>query len=111
MIYAQPGQPGAKRTTHAVFCSLLPVRKFIFSTKGIDQLSNIVTVRIMEQHIIGVIRSLQTSAVNRCRQRLEEAALKTRGLIRTKGSDGAKDAVNENPEYGVTSLLKRRHGL
>jgi hypothetical protein len=61
--------------------------------------------------ITGIIKSLQCSAVNRCRERLDAAALKARDLI-SKGENGDdKGAVHDKPEYGVTSLLKRRHGL
>jgi len=61
--------------------------------------------------ITGIIKSLQCSAVNRCRERLDAAALKARDLI-SKGENGDdKGAVHDTPEYGVTSLLKRRHGL
>jgi hypothetical protein len=61
--------------------------------------------------LTGIIKSLQCSAVNRCRERLDAAALKARDLI-SKGENGDdKGPVNDTPEYGVTSLLKRRHGL
>jgi len=65
----------------------------------------------MTNDISGVIRSLQTTAVNRCRERIEDAALRARGLIGTKRSDGEHEPAPEKPEYGVTSALKRRHGL
>ena len=66
---------------------------------------------IVTKDITKVIRSLQTTAVNRCRERLDEAATKARDLIcRGENGDG-KAAGQEKPEYGVTSVLKRRHGL
>jgi len=61
--------------------------------------------------ITKVIRSLQCSAVNRCRERLDAAALKARDLIGRNENDDEKGKVHDKPEYGVTSLLKRRHGL
>jgi len=65
----------------------------------------------MPQDITGIIRSLQSSAVNRCRERLDAAALRARGLI-SRGNDGGENgAAHDTPEYGVTSVLKRRHGL
>jgi hypothetical protein len=68
-------------------------------------------VRIVAKDITKIIKSLQCSAVNRCRERLDAAALKARGLI-SKGENGdEKAAAHDKPEYGVTSLLKRRHGL
>jgi hypothetical protein len=68
-------------------------------------------VRIVVKDITGVIKSLHCSAVNRCRERLDAAALKARDLI-SKGENGdEKDNTHDKPEYGVMSLLKRRHGL
>lgn len=65
----------------------------------------------MAKDLAKIIRSLQTSAVNRCRERLDEAAVRARELI-SRADDGAeKRPDHEKPEYGVTSLLKRRHGL
>jgi len=58
--------------------------------------------------ILKKIGNLQTMAAGRCRERLEQAAL------RAKGCPGSKkeDVPSQNgKEYGVTSLLKRRHGL
>jgi hypothetical protein len=64
----------------------------------------------MAQDITGIIRSLQTTAVNRCRERLDAAALKARGLINRGEDDNGKDPGPDD-QYGVTSVLKRRHGL
>ena len=68
-------------------------------------------VWIVGKDITKVIRSLQCSAVNRCRERLDAAALKARELIGKGENDGEKNTVHDKPEYGVTSVLKRRHGL
>jgi hypothetical protein len=65
----------------------------------------------MKGDVTGVIRSLQTSAVNRCRERIEEAALRERTLIGKQDPETAKGVVSEERESGVTSPLKRRHGL
>ena len=55
-----------------------------------------------------IIRSLQTSAVNKCRERIDEAALRAKGLI----TRGEKEEIPKPDEpYGVTSILKRKHGL
>jgi|WetSurMetagenome_2_1015567.scaffolds.fasta_scaffold00010_37 hypothetical protein len=65
----------------------------------------------MKEDLAGVIRSLQSNAVNRCRERIEEATLRARGLI---GNQDREDAKGEEPmgrDHGVTSPLKRRHGL
>jgi len=65
----------------------------------------------MAEDITGIIRSLQTTAVNRCRERLDAAALKARGLIRRGEDEPENDTARDAPEYGVTSVLKRKHGL
>jgi hypothetical protein len=64
----------------------------------------------MGQDITGIIKSLQTTAVNRCRERLDAAALKARGLISRGEDESVKDPAPDD-QYGVTSVLKRRHGL
>jgi hypothetical protein len=65
----------------------------------------------MAKDITKIIRSLQTCAVSRCRERLDEAAIRARDLI-TRGENGDEQGeAPTKPEYGVTSLLKRRHGL
>ena len=90
---------------------MAPVRRYICLTNGIDQLITKGVVWVVAKDITGIIRSLQCSAVNRCRERLDAAALKARDLI-SKGGDGDEQvAAPEKPEYGVTSVLKRRHGL
>jgi hypothetical protein len=67
--------------------------------------------RTVAKDITGIIRSLQCSAVNRCRERLDAAALKARGLVGKDGNGDEKGTVHDTTDYGVTSLLKRRHGL
>jgi hypothetical protein len=64
----------------------------------------------MVQDITGIIRSLHTTAVNRCRERLDEAALRARGLITRADDPGDRKQAGEE-SYGVTSILKKRHGL
>jgi len=65
----------------------------------------------MAQDITGIIRTLHNSAVNRCRERLDAAALRAKGLISRDDSGGADTPEPAKTEYGVTSVLKRRHGL
>ena len=68
-------------------------------------------MQVVAKDITRIIRTLQCSAVNRCRERLDAAALKARDLI-SRGENGdEKGTEHEKPEYGVTSVLKRRHGL
>jgi hypothetical protein len=66
----------------------------------------------MVTDIIKAIDALKNTAVARCRERIEEAAQKARGL---RGG-GPAEENKENPgssesPCGVTSILKRRHGL
>jgi hypothetical protein len=68
-------------------------------------------VKTVVKDITGVIKSLHCSAVNRCRERLDAAALKARDLISKGENDDEKGKTHDKPEYGVTSVLKRRHGL
>lgn len=68
-------------------------------------------VGVVAGDLNGIIKSLQTCAVNRCRERLDEAALRAKGLIgKGEGGEGAMK-THDTVEYGVTSVLKRRHGL
>lgn len=65
----------------------------------------------MARDLTGIIRSLHASAVNRCRERLDEAALRAKGLISRGGSGEEGRAGHDTEPYGVTSVLKRKHGL
>lgn len=64
----------------------------------------------MAQDLMKTIGALQETAIGRCRKRIADAALSARGLVR---DDPAQDrhASPKNSTYGVTSLLKRKHGL
>ena len=66
--------------------------------------------RIVSQDISKILGTLQAAAVSRCRERLDEAAVRAKDLM-SGGGDGRSAATHERPEYGVTSVLKRRHGL
>ena len=68
-------------------------------------------VRAMAQDITKILKSLQTSAVNRCRERLDEAARKAKSLISKGEDEGETGPAKNDSQYGVTSLLKRKHGL
>ena len=66
----------------------------------------------MVKDIIKAIDTLKNTAVARCRERIEEAAQKARGL---RGGGQAEEEKKQSgssvPQCGVTSILKRRHGL
>jgi hypothetical protein len=68
-------------------------------------------VRAMAQDITKILRSLHSSAVNRCRERLDEAALRAKDLIGRGGEGEKKEPAQDDRQYGVTSVLKKRHGL
>ena len=70
-----------------------------------------VAVRIMGKDISGIIRSLQTSAVTRCRDRIKEAALRRRGLNGHENDETVIESSENESGHGVTEVLKRRHGL
>ncbi len=66
----------------------------------------------MVNDVTGTINALRCAAINRCRERLDLAAHKAKGLLTNSQS---LDLNDKNPpckeQYGVTSLMKRRHGL
>jgi hypothetical protein len=64
----------------------------------------------MLKDVTTVIDSLRDAAVLRCRERIERAALKAKGLLKD-GSPSEKKENNKAQQYGVTSVLKRKHGL
>ncbi len=66
----------------------------------------------MVKDLTKTINSLRCIAVERCRERLDQAAQKAKGLI---GNEQPVEQKEKPPcgeeHYGVTSLMKRRHGL
>jgi hypothetical protein len=66
----------------------------------------------MAKDITKTIDAMRSIAVGRCRERLDQAARKAK-VIRKNGQ--SEDQYEKLPpveeQYGVTSLLKRRHGL
>jgi hypothetical protein len=63
----------------------------------------------MTQDLVDTISALQNAAVGRCRKRIEEAALRAKGIIRVDVPDVPD--MYRHTSCGVTSVLKRRHGL
>jgi len=64
------------------------------------------------QDIKKVIDTLRDAAVGKCRERLEQAALRSKGQINNGRPYEKKEKTSLQPhQYGVTSLLKRKHGL
>ncbi|MEI7856271.1 MAG: hypothetical protein WCH85_02075 [Methanomicrobiales archaeon] len=66
----------------------------------------------MVQDFLTAINVLKNTAVGRCRQRIEEAARKAREL---RGGGPAEEETAQSGSCespcGVTSILKRKHGL
>lgn len=63
------------------------------------------------QDLMKTIGALQDAAVGRCRKRIEDAALKAKGLFRAGEQDESESHPEKRPSCGVTSVLKRKHGL
>jgi hypothetical protein len=66
----------------------------------------------MVKDITITINALRCTAVGRCRERLEQAAQKAKGILKNGQQEEKKETALPNEEqYGVTSLMKRKHGL
>ena len=65
----------------------------------------------MAQDLMKTIGALQNAAIGRCRKRIEEAALKAKGLIGNEQGEAEAPFPCGKPACGVTSILKRKHGL
>jgi len=66
----------------------------------------------MVKDLTKTINSLRCIAVERCRERLDHAARKANDLIGNGQPVEQKEKPQSGEEhYGVTSLMKRRHGL
>lgn len=66
----------------------------------------------MPKDFTATIGALRDAAVGRCRDRIEQAAIRARDLVGSgKPADTAEERHPCGKEYGVTSVLKQRHGL
>ena len=66
----------------------------------------------MVKDLTDTINVLRCTAVGRCRDRLEQAAKKARGLIINGQSlDQSGRPLSSKEQYGVTCMMKRKHGL
>ena len=58
------------------------------------------------------IGKLKDMAIGRCRERIEQAACKAKELMNKPKSEGQKqETANYTQSSGITSFLKKRHGL
>jgi len=60
-----------------------------------------------------VIGSLRDTAIGRCRQRIDAAAKRVQNLVKDPPDEIADGGApcGSREHYGVTSVLKKRHGL
>ncbi len=66
----------------------------------------------MTRDLIAIIDTMRSNAVGRCRERIEQAAQKARELAASgHKADERKETSHGEPQCGVTSILKRKHGL
>jgi hypothetical protein len=66
----------------------------------------------MVKDITTTINELRCSAVGRCRERLEQATRKAKGILKNGVAEEECDTSQPCKEqYGVSSILKRKHGL
>jgi hypothetical protein len=66
----------------------------------------------MVKDITKTINELRCAAVGRCRERLEQAAQKAKGILKN-GETEEKNETSQpyKEQYTVSSILKRKHGL
>ena len=65
----------------------------------------------MAQDIMKTIGLMREAAVGNCRKRIEDAARRAKAMIGKEVPGEERDAVCGPPPCGVTSILKRKHGL
>jgi hypothetical protein len=65
----------------------------------------------MAQDLIKTISALQNAAIGNCRKRIADAALRAKGIIGNDPPDTENPEPCRKPQCGVTSILKRKHGL
>ncbi len=65
----------------------------------------------MPQDLSKLIEKIKASAVERCRDRLDAATCKARGLITTDTAENGTKYPPCTETRGVTSVFKKQHGL
>ena len=66
----------------------------------------------MAGNINNQIGKLKDIAIGRCRERIEQAACKAKELMNRPKPEGEKEGTaNYTQPSGITSFLKKRHGL
>ncbi len=65
----------------------------------------------MANNLNTLIGKIKDSAVARCRERIELAADKARGVLNGKKPEDPTDSPPKKEPPGMTSFMKRQHGL
>jgi hypothetical protein len=66
----------------------------------------------MARDVDNKIERLKGLAIDRCRERIEQAKCRAKEFINGENLKNQKeDNTNRTQSYGVTSFLKKRHGL
>ncbi|MDO8873029.1 MAG: hypothetical protein Q7V05_09920 [Methanoregula sp.] len=66
----------------------------------------------MTHDINNKIGKLKDMAIGRCRERIEQAACKAKEIMnRPKSEEQKQETTNYTQPSGITSFLKKRHGL
>jgi len=65
----------------------------------------------MASNFNGILEKLKGNAIGRCRERIDLAADKARGVLNGKRPEDPKNSPPKKEPPGMTSLMKRQHGL
>ena len=65
----------------------------------------------MASNFNGILEKLKDNAVGRCRERIELAADKAKGVLNGKKPEDPMDSPPKREPPGMTSYMKRQHGL
>jgi hypothetical protein len=66
----------------------------------------------MAKDLTKIVNSLRDAAVGRCKERIEQAAQKTKCVFNPQKPVAPDEKISSGTNTcGVTALLKRRHGL
>ena len=65
----------------------------------------------MANNLNALIEKIKENAVGRCRERIELAADKAREVLNGKSPEDPKDSPKKRDPPGMTSFMKRQHGL
>jgi hypothetical protein len=65
----------------------------------------------MAQDFMKTIGAMREAAIGNCRKRIEDAAERAKGMMGREAPAGEQGKVCGQSPCGVTSILKRKHGL